>query len=118
MYRLLRPTHPALYFSARELIEQRIRDEVARYNESRGAVFEFQGLVQPAHAELALNGYRMTRRDLIDADEQCRQALAAFECNGFLMLANERQIESLDEVILVRPETRLAFVKLLPLVGG
>src|SRR5690606_34238225 len=83
--------------TARELIEQRIRDEVARYNASRGPVFEFQGLVQPAHAEVALNGYRMTRHDPIDADEQCRQALVAFKHNGFLMLANERQIETLDE---------------------
>lgn len=104
--------------SARELIERRIRDEVARYNASAGTTFEFHGLVQPTHAEVALNGYRMTRREPIDADEQCRQALEAFERNGFLMLANERQLESLDEIIHVTPATRVAFVKLVPLVGG
>jgi hypothetical protein len=104
--------------TTRELIERRIREEVARYNAERGTVHEFQGLVQPNQAEATLNGYRLRTREPIDADDQCQKALAAFERNGFLLLANERQLESLDEVITVTPTTRAAFVKLMPLVGG
>lgn len=70
--------------TARELIEQRVRSEVAQ----------------------------------VEADAQCARALAAFENNGFLLFADDRQIESLEERIVIRPETRVSFIKLTPLVGG
>ena len=54
----------------------------------------------------------------LDWHAQSRAALEAFGRNGFLLLVDERQIESLDEEIRVRPETRVTFLKLVPLVGG
>ena len=111
---LLAPT-----ISARQLIELRVRDEVARFNLNNGAQV-FHGLVQPADAEATLNGYeyRLRERKAIDAEQQCQKALQAFEANGFLLLAGERQVESLDEPIRVTPDLRVSFVKLVPLVGG
>lgn len=103
--------------TARQLIEQRVRDEVERFNSSpRTGVF--QGLVQPTDTEAELNGYRLRESKQVDAEAQCKNALRAFEANGFLLLVGERQIESLDELIPVTPETRVSFVKLVPLVGG
>jgi hypothetical protein len=103
--------------TARALIECRVQDEVARFNRERNATV-FAGLVQPTETETVLNGYRLRKPRLIDPEEQCARAFQAFEANGFFMLADDRQIESLDEVILIRPNTKVSFVKLVPLVGG
>jgi hypothetical protein len=103
--------------SARQLIEQRVRDEVERYNSSpRTGVFH--GLVQPTDAEAELNGYRLRASKLVDPEAQCAKALRAFEGNGFLLLVGDRQVESLEELIPLTDETRVSFVKLVPLVGG
>ena len=103
--------------SARELIERRVRDEVARFNADAG-VLTFRGLVAPLDAEREQSGYRLRQRRLLDADAQCALALEQFTRNGFFMLADDRQIESLDEEIVVTPTSTVSFVKLVPLVGG
>lgn len=102
--------------TARALIEQRVRQEVEVFNARPVEVY--RGLVQPTDTELALNGYRVQPGRAIDADTQCAQALKSFETNGFLMFANDKQIEALDEEILIGEETEVSFVKLIPLVGG
>lgn len=47
-----------------------------------------------------------------------RAALEAFERNGFILLVEDRQVETLEEEIRVRPDTQVTFLKLVPLVGG
>lgn len=103
--------------TVRELIERRVRDEVRAFNE-RKAGEVFRGLVQPTDTEASLNGYRLRKPRQLDADAQYAKALEAFEKNGFFMLADDRQVESLDEKIVVGPDVRVSFVKLVPLVGG
>lgn len=103
--------------TAREIITQRVRQEVEAFN-AQSAAQIFRGLVQPTDTEAELNGYRLRTRRPLDAEAQCTEALRAFGANGFFMLANGRQIEALDEEIVVTPETKVAFVKLVPLVGG
>jgi len=105
------------HVSVREIIEGRVRGEVRAFNQERGAKI-FRGLIQPTDTEVELNGYRLRKRRALDEDEQCDLALRAFEGNGFFMLVDGRQVESLDEEIAVGRDTRVAFVKLLPLVGG
>jgi hypothetical protein len=78
----------------------------------------FRGLVQPTDAERVLNGYRLRRRRKIDWEEQAQRALEAFRRNGFLVLVDDRQAESLDEEIEIRLGTHVSFIKLVPLVGG
>lgn len=102
--------------TVRELIERRVRAEVDAHNASLGDYF--RGLVAPAEAEVALNGYRLKRRAPVDADDQCARALAAFARNGFFLLVGDRQAEELDEVLVVTPGLEVHFVKLVPLVGG
>jgi hypothetical protein len=102
--------------TARALIEQRVRKEVEAFNAR--PVELYQGLVQPTETELALNGYRVGPNRTIDAQAQCAKALKSFETNGFLMFANNKQIEALDEEILIGEGTQVSFVKLTPLVGG
>ena len=64
------------------------------------------------------NGEPSLHARMLDAQEQIEKALVAFERNGFLLLVNDRQIESLDEQIEVTPATTVTFLKLVMLVGG
>ena len=107
---------PEPTITARELIRARVFEEVRAFNETLPE--RFQGLVQPTDTERDLNGFRLQERRKLDWHEQSRAALEAFGRNGFLLLVDDRQVESLEEEIRVRPETRVTFLKLVPLVGG
>ncbi len=107
---------PEPTITARELIRVRVFEEVKIYNEKLAGRFE--GLVQPEDSEPEREGFRLRQPRKLDWHEQSRAALEAFEHNGFLLLVDDRQIETLDEEIRVRPDTRVTFLKLVPLVGG
>ena len=57
-------------------------------------------------------------RPKIDWEAQYARAIEAFTRNGFFVLVDDQQLESLDDEIFVRPGTAISFVKLVPLVGG
>ena len=104
--------------TARELITRRVQQEVTAYNTAQNG--RFQGLVQPTDSEQLLNrtGYRLRHIKPIDAEEQVYKALEAFQKNGFFLLVNDRQVESLDEEIWLGQGATASFLKLTPLVGG
>ncbi len=102
--------------SVQELIRLRIFKEVEEYNQKQPEVFRM--LIQPQEAERVLNGYKLNRPRQIDPQAQYEKALEAFRSNGFIMLVDDRQVGSLDEKISLRPETKVNFLKLVPLVGG
>ena len=102
--------------TVRELIRSRVYQEVQDYNRRQPPVF--QGLVQPTDAERALNGFKLKKPRQIDWKQQYEKAIEAFETNQILILVDEKQAESLEEEIVVQPETRVSFLRLMPLVGG
>lgn len=102
--------------TARELLRERVRHEVEEYNARQPEYF--RGLVQPVDAEKTLNGYRLRTKRQLDWEEQFDKALEAFDRYRFILLVDERQVETLDEVIAITPETSVTFLKLVPLVGG
>ena len=102
--------------TARELIRARVYQEVAEFNAARSPVF--RGLVQPRDSQRTREGYALRSRRALDWEEQFARALEAFECNGFILLADDRQIESLDEEVLLRHDSAVTFLRLMPLVGG
>lgn len=102
--------------TVRELISERVRQEVASYNKNRLNIFK--GLVQPSDTERALNGFKLPKHREIDWQAQVEVAEAAFKGNGFLLLVNDKQLTALDDMIEVRPDTEVTFLKLIPLVGG
>jgi hypothetical protein len=102
--------------TVRELIRSRVYQEVQDYNRERTGVYH--GLVQPTDAETTLNGYRLREKRLIDWKRQFEKAVEAFETNRVLVLIGDRQAESLEEEIVVRPDTTVSFLRLMPLVGG
>jgi hypothetical protein len=102
--------------TVRQLIESRVRREVETINRAPGR--EFRTLVQPTEAELTLNGFKLRTPRPIDGDKQCALAFDAFEHNRFFLLVDDRQVERLDEEIVIGPDTEIGFFKLVPLVGG
>jgi hypothetical protein len=102
--------------TVRDLIRQRVWHEVDEYNRRRPDTF--RGLVQPTDSERTLNGYRLKQPRAIDASIQLAKAIDAFQGNHIIMLVDDRQVESLDEEITLRPNTRVSFLRLTPLVGG
>jgi hypothetical protein len=102
--------------SVRELIRSRVYQEVQDYNLKKPE--RFQGLVQPTVTEASLNGNKSGTPRLIDWHRQFEAALQGFKSNRVLVLVDERQVEDLDEEIVIEPDTQVVFLKLVPLVGG
>jgi hypothetical protein len=107
---------PAEVVTARELIRERVRQEVEGYNARQPEYF--RGLVQPTDAERTLNGFRLRKLRALDWREQYDRAVEAFHRNGFILLVDDRQVEDIDALIEVKPRTTVTFLKLIPLVGG
>jgi hypothetical protein len=80
----------------RELIRLRVREEVVRHN-----------------ARPAADG-----SSWIAWEQQADAAVTAFGRNAFFVLVGDRQVEDLDAELTLHEASRVAFVRLVPLVGG
>ena len=102
--------------TARDLIRERVRQEVEDFNTKQPELFH--GLVQPTDTERTLNGFKFRKKRTLNWQEQFEKAIEGFQRNAFILLVDDTQIEELDHVIPLSPETSVTFVKLVPLVGG
>ena len=102
--------------TVKDIIAARVTKEVETYNQQKKEYFN--GFIRPTDAEQTLNGYKMRNRKKIDPEKQVYVALDAFQKNGFFVLVDDRQAETLEEEVLVNAKTTVSFVKLTPLVGG
>lgn len=107
---------PSEEITVKGLIEQRVIQEVDKYN--RRVIDKFNGLVQPTDKELQLNKNSHKSVKLIDAEQQVYVALDAFLKNGFFILIDQKQVEDLEMKLQLRPDMSVSFIKLVPLVGG
>lgn len=98
----------------RDIIRLRVQQEVARFNEADFEMFE--GLVEPEESERILNGVRT--RPVLDCQKQFAKAITAFKGNGFLVLLDDCQIMDLDEPLHVTAQSKITFLRLVPLAGG
>jgi hypothetical protein len=112
---------PTERMTVRELIRERVYQEVQDFNRKRGEQV-FQGLVQPTESERILNGkpneFRLKEPRLIEWKPQFEKAIEAFTRNGFFILIDDEQAESLDQEFVVGHGSLVSFVKLIPLAGG
>ena len=102
--------------TVKDIIAGRVTAEVERYNNK--STEYFTGLVQPSDTEKTLNGYKFKKKRLVDAEKQVYIALDHFQNNGYFVLIDNIQAESLDQEVLVDKDTSISFVKLTALVGG
>lgn len=103
--------------TVKEIITARVAAEIDAYNKKLPEYFK--GLVQPTEAEKTLNGFKLKdKKKTIDVEKQVFVALDAFQKNGYFVLIDNNQAESLQQQVLVRENTSISFIKLTPLVGG
>lgn len=102
--------------SVRELIRARVYQEVSDYN--AGVSTSFRGLVQPQGSTVVRDGYLLKERRSIDWNEQFAKALEAFQAGRIIVIAGERQVETLEEEVGIDSGCSVSFLRLVPLVGG
>jgi len=103
--------------TVKDLISARVEAEVKAYNDKLPEYFN--GLIQPTDAEKTLNGFKLrNKKQQIDVEKQILIAWDAFQKNGYFILIDEQQAESLEQEVLVSPSTEINFIKLTQLVGG
>lgn len=100
----------------KDIITARVMSEVEEYNSKKPEYFN--GLIQPTDAEKTLNGFKMVKKKYIDPEKQVYIALDSFLTNGYFVLVDDKQANSLEQQVLVEKNTTVSFVKLTPLVGG
>jgi len=100
----------------KDIITERVLKEVDNYNNKQPEYFK--GLIQPSAAEKTLNGYKLKNRKKIDGEKQVYTALDAFQKNGFFLLIDNHQSESLKQEVELSEDTSISFIQLTPLVGG
>lgn len=54
----------------------------------------------------------------INPKAEVQKALRAFEAGRYVILVNGQQVEHLDEELIFNPNTKVTFLRLMPLVGG
>lgn len=91
--------------TVREIISERVRDEVDRINANPCNATDVEHLLVKYGKEL-------------DAEQAIKQALDAFEQNEFFVLLDNTQTNDPDHIVDVRETDKVSFVKLTRLVGG
>ena len=108
--------------SAAELIAERVRQEVAAYNDRAADALLRHSLVIPTdRGDIVIQeprGKKGANPQPVDAEKQIAIALKAFEQNAFFILADNRQLETLDDTVCLHDGLVVNFIKLTPLVGG
>jgi hypothetical protein len=102
--------------TAREIIRSRVYQEVTEFNARQFS--RFRGLVQPRDTTEAAGGYEMKQPRRIDWQEQFDTAVRAFERNGFLLIVDDKQVTDLDVELVLKHDTSVSFLRLVPLIGG
>lgn len=106
---------PREQLTVRELINVYVQDQVDRFNSTpidRSSRHQ-------SDEERILNPSRPTQHtQRRDCEAECERALAAFGANNFFLLIDGNQVNDLDEVITIKPNTSVSFLRLVPLVGG
>ena len=106
----------------REFIERVVRAEVAAFRDRQAERRLVRFLSQREVDEQAERGrVDFGGRDLdqaVDDDQAVDGALEAFEDGLYFVLVDDRQYESLDEQVQVGAESRVTFLRLVPLAGG
>jgi hypothetical protein len=93
----------------RDLIRERVYQEVDRYNCLQPDYF--RGLVQPQDSEQMLNGYKLPKQRLIDREQQYERALQVFKRSGFMVLVNDCEVDNLDTDIELSNAPTVSFLQ-------
>lgn len=102
--------------SVGELIETRIRREVAAYNRDPGQVFV--GLVQPHDAIRHSDGFRMRSPRQLDADAAVTAARGAVAAGMLAFQLGDDRVSDLEQVVEVEAHDEILAVLERPVVAA
>lgn len=105
----------------RDLIRLYVIDQVERFNlkvASNQTPIDCSSRHQ-GEEERVLNPSRPIKNQRRrECEAECERAFSAFSANGFFLLVDGNQVNDLDEVIEIKSDTSISFLRLTPLVGG
>ena len=111
----------------RRTVEEQVRDLVARRKldaeQTRRALdrqyHSGEEIIAKAEHSTAKNPSRRAT-DPVEkrSAAEVRKALSAFDSRSYYVTVDGRQVERLDDVIELRPDSKVTFIRLMPLVGG
>ena len=106
----------------RDLIGRVVRSEVEAFKKRQQERKLFRALTERQIQEAAGKGkIEMGGSELdqkVDPDEAVATALEAFEDGLYLVVVDEQEQRSLDAQVYLRPDSKVAFVRLVMLAGG
>lgn len=106
----------------RDLLTQIVRNEVASFEDQQ----KQRRLIQVLTPKQISLGLEQGKVDLggsdlaqaVDVDQAIAAALEAFTDGLYFVFLDDQQQENLDDVVTLRPDSQLMFLRLVPLVGG
>lgn len=118
--------YPTETISVRNLITRRVEEEVARVNSMKKDPDRIKaehrmflaGLTKHSPEALLNADSRPKRSKLINPASAVAVALKAFKAGRYYILFNDQQVEHLDDIVTLTPESEAVFLRLTPLVGG
>ena len=106
----------------RDLITRIVLEEVAAYQERQEQKSMIQALTQADIQRGLMKGKVDTggreARKSVDPQDAVRTAIQAFEDGLYYVFIDEEQQTALDEVVVLRSESRITFLRLVALAGG
>ena len=105
-------TVPSAGLSVRELIARKIEQECLECADRQrpglsGEAFSSEELLGAAPS--VLHG---------DAREEVERAQQAFAAREFMVVVDNQRVCEADDVLVISPDARVEFIKILPMVGG
>lgn len=74
---------------------------------------------QAGEGKVSLQTVLSSRRPLgISKGSEIKKALAAFKAGVFMIVVDGHQAEHLDEVLVLKPDSKINFIRMMPLRGG
>ena len=105
-------TVPVAGLSVRDLIARKIEQEWTEYANQQRPGFSGEAF----SSEALLGAAPLAPRD--DSHEEVERAQQAFAAREFMIVVDDQRVCDPDEVLVVSPDTRVEFIKILPMVGG
>ena len=109
-------------YSLRELLKLVVQAEVAAYQERQNSVSVLRVLTERELADGAASGKisisPQERAGVADLQEATETAMTAFKDGLYYVFVDEEQIEDLLQMVTLRPQSTLLFLRLTALAGG
>lgn len=117
--------------SVRELISRAVSEQIKELTETQHAEAEVVRITltrqyltakdvatQAETGRIRLPSERKREEMSINLDQEIALALQGFSAQAFRVVVDGVAMDSLDEDIVLKPNTKITFLRLMPLVGG